>query len=113
MSLTLSGCSGDDVSGHLLQDTFTDTNGTATSGGGSTTVLTPIGGGGGQANNGNQGNGTTPGNRGSSGFINAVENELALVAHNPATLPVGVLLLLLAVPTGIIIYRRRRKGTAR
>ena len=84
---------------------------TTTKSGGSTTLLTPTGGG--QANNGNQGNGATPGKQGGTGFINAIENELGLVIHNPATLPVAVLLLLLALPAGIIIYRRRRKGTAR
>jgi hypothetical protein len=89
--------------------TTTSTTGTATTGGGSTTVLTPTGGG--QANN--RGNGGTPATQGSTGFINAVGNELGLVAHNPATLPAALILLLLAVPTGIIIYRRRRKGTAR
>jgi hypothetical protein len=53
------------------------------------------------------------GNQAGTGFISAVGNELARFSHNPATLPVALFLVVLALPVGIIIYRRRRKGTAR
>jgi hypothetical protein len=61
------------------------------------------------ANQANKGNG----NRAATGLIDAIGNELAVVAHSPAALPLGLLLVLLALPVGIIVYRRRRKGTAR
>jgi hypothetical protein len=90
--------------------TTTTTTGTP-SGHGLPSLLTQVGGGSPSngANQANKGNG----NRAATGLIDAIGNELAVVAHSPAALPVGLLLVLLALPVGIIVYRRRRKGTAR
>jgi hypothetical protein len=99
---------------------------TAPSSGGTASAAGSSGSGGGSAGQPNraatsQGSGANPatttgrnGTKASTNFMTAVENELALVAHNPATLPLGALLvLLLGLPVGILVYRRRRKGTAR
>ena len=100
--------------GAATSGTTTSTTSRTPAGHGLPSLLTPVGG---SPTNGayppSHGSGAGNANRAATGFINAIGNELALVVHNPAALPVGLLLVLLAVPAGMIYYRRRRKGTAR